>query len=160
MPKGLFCSKRTFLPIIWLHYNTVLQLQRRMILIRTIRRRMRSYTNYLYYWKRWAACITHPISKVGDIAKSRRFHVEDAIGPLEEAVFVIYYQLSRLNSDLCGVILLLLSYHSLARPCLCQSAPSPCPRSCPSSDCQEIAVAAHLRQCAATGAQVWRFDLV
>ena len=24
-----------------------------MILIRTIRHRMRSYTNYLYYWKRW-----------------------------------------------------------------------------------------------------------
>ena len=56
MPKGLFCSKIGFLPIIWLHYNTVLQLRRRMILIHTIRRRMRSYTNYLYYWKR---CLHH-----------------------------------------------------------------------------------------------------
>ena len=53
MLKDLFYSKIAFLFIIQLYYDTILQLRRRMILIRTIRRRIRSYTNYLYYWKRW-----------------------------------------------------------------------------------------------------------
>ena len=43
-----------------------------MILIRTIRRRMRSYTNYLYYWKRWRDRDIQPqsVEQVGSLSRA------------------------------------------------------------------------------------------